>query len=325
VPGDPVPADIRAMADARALARAERDWAEADRLRAAIEDAGWKVVDRGFSYRLSPAHPPDVVSDDVVRYGRSASVPSRLDAPSVGIATVVLVATDRPGDLVGALAALRIHAPAGTQVVVVADGPSHELESTLVEETARGGAGLAVDVIRTSKRLGPTAALNAGIRQAGASVVILLDTSAEPTGDIVTPLLAALEEPSVAVVGASGLVSADLRHFTLAAPGDVAVVDATCLAFRRADAASRGPLDERFHRAAGLATWWSLVLRDEGEGSAPRRAVALAGLPLARRETDAASPLDGHRDREERRDSYRILDRFGGRTDLLVPRARAAR
>ena len=37
------------------------------------------------------------------------------------------------------------------------------------------------------------------------------------------------------------------------------------MAFRRADAAARGPLDERFRFYRNLDIWWSLVLRDEGE------------------------------------------------------------
>ena len=49
-----------ALADARAIARAERDWARADALRARIDEAGWKVEDAGFSYALTPAAPPDL-------------------------------------------------------------------------------------------------------------------------------------------------------------------------------------------------------------------------------------------------------------------------
>ena len=59
-----------------------RDWAEADRLREEIEAAGWKVVDRGTDFALSPAAPPDVEDDVGVRYGASANVPSRLDEPA---------------------------------------------------------------------------------------------------------------------------------------------------------------------------------------------------------------------------------------------------
>ena len=44
-------------------------------------------------------------------------------------------------------------------------------------------------------------------RRAGAPVVVLLDTSVEPTGDVVTPLVRALDDPTVAVVGGWGIVS----------------------------------------------------------------------------------------------------------------------
>lgn len=40
-----VPAEIQALADARTAAKAERDWAKADELRAQIDAAGWSVID----------------------------------------------------------------------------------------------------------------------------------------------------------------------------------------------------------------------------------------------------------------------------------------
>jgi cysteinyl-tRNA synthetase len=48
------------LARARAEARAARDFATADRLRAEIEAAGWRIVDRGTDFSLEPAHPPDL-------------------------------------------------------------------------------------------------------------------------------------------------------------------------------------------------------------------------------------------------------------------------
>ena len=69
-----IPDEILSAAHARSRARAARDWAEADRLRAEIETAGWKIVDRGTDFSLSPAHPPDVADGVRVKYGASASV-----------------------------------------------------------------------------------------------------------------------------------------------------------------------------------------------------------------------------------------------------------
>jgi cysteinyl-tRNA synthetase len=46
------PADVRALAQARADARKAKDWAEADRLRAALHEAGWEVEDKPDGYAL---------------------------------------------------------------------------------------------------------------------------------------------------------------------------------------------------------------------------------------------------------------------------------
>ena len=93
------------------------------------------------------------------------------------------------------------------------------------------------------------------------------------------------------------------------------------MAFRRADAAARGPLDERFRFYRNLDIWWSLVLRDEGEGSPPRRAVSpRACRPPGTSTAATRACLDDERDRQSKRNFYRIIDRFGWRPDLLVSR-----
>jgi Glycosyl transferase family 2 len=312
-----IPDEVLAAAHARARAREARDWPEADRLRAEIEAAGWKIADRGTDFALSPAAALDVAEGDRVRYGSSASVPSRLDESPVGFATVVLIATEWPDDLARALAGLRAGSPSGTSVVVVADAPSPEQTGAL--ESIETDAALPIEVVWTSERLGHAAATNIGLRRASAPISILMDTSVEPTGDIVTPLVRALDDDTVAVAGGWGIVSSDLRRFEDAPAGDVDAIEGYLQAFRRADVATRGPLDERFRFYRNLDIWWSLVLRDEGEGSPPRRALAVDGLPVTRHEHRGYASLpEGERDRQSKRNFYRIIDRFGWRRDLLV-------
>jgi len=322
-----IPDDVLSAAHARARAREARDWAEADRLRAEIEAAGWKVVDRGTDFALTPAVPPDETDGGRIRYGSSRSVPSRLDEAPIGVATVVVLATEWPDDLERALAGLRATSPAGTSVVVVADAPSAGQAAALEAlETPDTGAGapadprsLPIEVVWTSERLGHAAATNIGLRRTPAPVVVLLDTSVEPSGDIVSPLVRALDDPSVAVAGGWGITSGDLRRFEDAPAGDVDAVEAYLQAFRRADYAERGPLDERFRFYRNLDIWWSLVLRDEGDGSPPRRAVSLDGLPVVRHDHRGYVSLpDDERDRQSKRNFYRIIDRFGSRHDLLT-------
>jgi cysteinyl-tRNA synthetase len=314
-----IPDDVLTAAHLRARAREGRDWPEADRLRAEIEAAGWKIVDHGTDFALSPVAPPDVADESRVRYGSSRNVPSRLEEAPAGLATIILIATDWPDDLDRAIRSLRATSPAGTSLVVVADGPSTEQEAALDSVEAGTFVEPPLEIVWTSERLGHGAALNAGSRRVTGPIAILLDTSVEPTGDFVTPLVRALEDPTVAVVGGWGIVSKDLRNFEEALAGDVDAIEGYCLAFRRPDYARRGPLDERFRFYRNLDIWWSLVLRDEGEGQPPRRAVALEGLPLVRHEHRGYTSLpDAERDRLSKRNFYRIIDRFGARRDLLV-------
>ena len=150
------------------------------------------------------------------------------------------------------------------------------------------------------------------------------DTSVEATGDVVSPLVEALDDPTVAVAGGWGITSSDLRRFDAAPQGDVDAIEAYALAFRRADVIDRGPLDEHFRFYRNLDIWWSFVLRDQGEGATPRRAISVE-LPALRHEHRGWTSLpDGERDRQSKRNFYRIIDRFGSRRDLLIA-ARGAR
>jgi len=314
-----IPDDVLAAAHARARAREARDWPEADRLRTQIEATGWKIVDRGTDFALSPAAPTDVAEETRTRYGTSRNVPSRLGETPSGLATIVLLATDWPQDLDRCLRALRTTMPTATSLIVVANGPSGDQEAALDVSVPDAAGAPTMDVVWASERLGHAAALNAGLRRVGGSVAIVMDTSVEPTGDFVTPLVRALEDPTVALAGGWGIVSKDLRHFEDAPAGDVDAIEGYCLAFRRADYADRGPLDERFTFYRNLDIWWSLVLRDEGADQPPRRAVAVGGLPLVRHEHRGYTSLpDAERDRLSKRNFYRIIDRFGSRRDLLV-------
>jgi GT2 family glycosyltransferase len=307
-----IPEAVLDAAHARAAARAERRWEDADRLRNEIEAAGWRIVDRGNDFALSPASPPTIETEGIVRYGSSSEVPSRLDEPATAEATVILIATDWPADLDRTLRGLVSYAPHGTEAVVVADAPSDEQEAALDTVT-----GFPIEIVRTSDRLGHAAALNAGLRRASGGVVIVLDTSVEPTGDIVTPFVRTLDDPSVAVAGGWGIASDDLRKFEDAAPGDVDAIEGYAMAFRRNDAVARGPFDERFRFYRNLDIWWSLVLRDEGKDRPPRRAVAIE-IPAVRHEHRGWSSLpEAERDRLSKRNFYRIIDRFGNRRDLV--------
>ena len=193
-----IPDDVLSAAHARSKARAARDWPEADRLRA--DDRGGRLADR------RPGHGLRAVAGGRRRRDRRRAGPLRIESerpvPSRG-------AVDRAGDdrparhrLAGRPARARSTAferqsPAGTSVVIVADGPSAEQAEALEalatarrRTTIQSASDPPIEIVWTSERLGHAAAVNAGMRRATAPVAVLMDTSVEPTGDVVTPLVA---------------------------------------------------------------------------------------------------------------------------------------
>ena len=115
-----------------------------------IEDGGWTVVDHGVDFDLRPLRPPDLVEEGIVRYGSSASVPSRLEETATVPATAIVVATDWPDDVERAVrAAPRPRAADDLQIVVVADGAPAADEPRLAALADED-----VEVVRTTQRLG---------------------------------------------------------------------------------------------------------------------------------------------------------------------------
>src|ERR1700751_1429281 len=87
-------------------------------------------------------------------------------------------------------------------------------------ERHRGGRPVETVKVRQPPGVGYGAAHNAALADATGDIVVLVDTSLELTGDLLTVLLGALEEPSVAVAGPFGLASDDLCDYEERTTGD---------------------------------------------------------------------------------------------------------
>jgi hypothetical protein len=294
------PPELRALARERSEARRAHRWQEADRLRELIEAQGWKVVDKGAEGRVVRAHPPDVLDDDgSIRYGWTGAVPA-LEVPRADRGTTIVVRSSHDADVVEARLAILAATPPDTQRLIV------------VDDAAVVPAVPDAEVVRITGAATPGVTLVLALRRARGGVVVVGEdwppgTSGERIGDLVETLA----DPRVAVAGWTGLVSADMRHFEAADPGsgDPVAVAWAGLTFRAADGLDRGPVEEGFSDPDMLAAWWSLVLRDEGDEAPARGARALL---------TGTGPAGPQRDRANRRDRYRIIDRFGRRFDLLT-------
>ena len=286
----------------RSQARQEHDFARADALRDELRALGWDVQDAASGSTLRPVLPEQAVATG---YARPEDLASLLgDAPSVD-ASLVVVAEEHPADLERFLrAAARQPTAPGSELIVVSNAPSYDVAAMVPPDAT---------LLATSARLGWADAANLGLRRSHGSVIVLLDTSVEPTADFLTPLLAAFDDPSVGVAGGFGLVTENGRQFEEAPAGPVHAVEAYCLGLRRGALRAVGGFDAhfRFYRNADIDL--SFAVRDAGW-----RAVAV-DLPLVRHEHRGWTSLpDAERNRLSRRNFYRYLKHWGDRPDLLA-------
>jgi GT2 family glycosyltransferase len=303
------PDEVGRLVEQRSQARTSGDYQQADSLRDRIRDLGWEVMDSSKGTTLRPALP--TVADASVAYARPEDLASLLNEPASLEATLLVLAEDHPQDLERLLRGFGRHPPlAGWELVVVGNAPGFDVG----DELARVDLEVEPSVLATSARLGWADAVNLGLRRSRGGVVVLLDSSVEPIGDFVTPLLAAFSDPGIGIAGPFGLSSTDLRQFDEAPPGEVDAIEGYCLAVRREVLRDVGLFDThfRFYRNADLD--FSFSVRAAGW-----RAVRTAELPLKLHEHRGWTSLPAdERDRVSKRNFYRFLKHWSDRRDLLT-------
>jgi cysteinyl-tRNA synthetase len=293
--------DVVALAEARAAARSAKDYERADALRDELAAAGWIVVDGPGGWTLevsSPSSPAEPARR------RAADVESLLDRPSAYDVSLHWVCEGWPEDVARAIAAFRAHAGGRRLQFVVAD----------VTGADAGAWGEEVEVVRLEDGTGWAAARNAGLRRALAPVVVALDGSIEPTGDVLGPLQAALERPDLGIAGPYGIVTRDLREFEEApGPGPCDAVEGYLMAFRREVLAQVGGFDEKFrwYRTADIE--WSFRVKDAGY------ACEVVAVPVTKHEHRMwFETPPAERATWSKRNFYRFLDRWRDRWDLVL-------
>ena len=170
-------------------------------------------------------------------------------------------------------------------------------------------------VVSLNPPLGFGAAVDAGLEAAAGDVVVLFDPGVELEGDAVTSLLGALSDPTVVVAGPFGLrAKGTMKEFEESQGPDVDAIEGYSMAFRRSDAATAGGFDPRFRFYRMADVEFSFRMRAHGG-----RAVVVKDLPVTRHEHRLWEATEPHeRDRLSRRNTYRFLDRWRDREDLLV-------
>jgi cysteinyl-tRNA synthetase len=296
------PDEVKRLATERADARAAKDFARADALRDEIAGMGWVVTDAPGGFTLAPlTEQPDTTGPVA-----AGDVPSALDRPVTFDVALHWVAEGWLEDLDRALDRFRATAGGRRLQFVVADvtgdAEPHWKDADDVE------------VVSLQAGTGWAAARNAGLRRSLAPVVVALDGSVEPAGDVFSPIEAALDAPAVGVCGPFGLVTDDLREFSEAPEeGPCDAIEGYLMAFRREVLAEVGGFDEKFkwYRTADIE--WSFRVKDAGY------TCAVVDVPVTKHEHRAwTAATEDQRTSWSKRNFYRFLDRYRDRWDLVL-------
>jgi hypothetical protein len=306
------PPDVVALAQQRATARGERDFAAADRLRDEIAAIGWVVTDApGGGFTLAEQPPYDVLPS--VR-----ELPDNSTVVDTRRGTVSVIVDGWPEDTRTCLGALLSHLPDDV-VVQVLDVGNVDGAGDVVAELVTPR----MEAWHVTATTGWADARNALLRADTARIHVWCELSTVFTGDALGPLLDAIDADD-AVVGAGWQgVNVDVddqwRSFAAAGPGEVDALLGYLFAMRRSAALAAGGAHPkaRYYRNADME--FSFALRDAVAGS--RLVVPAADLPLRQDRHRGYHDADpGYRDKESAKTYQRFLRRFRGRTDLLAPR-----
>ncbi len=299
-PGEAVPAEVREFLQQREEARRAKDFAAADRLRDQIRAAGFEVTDGPSGPVLEPRAGP---ASEVVR---DVDAPDRLGERATMDASVHWIVEGWPQDVARGIAAFDAAAGGRSIQHVVVDVRGTP-ESDGVPWPAHA------ETLRLPEGTGWGAGRNAGLRTSTGAIVIVMDGSIEVTGEVLAPIARALADPSVGLTGPFGITSEDLHEFHESPGPDVDAIEGYLMAFRRSLLEDGLRFDEkfRFYRTADIELSFQVKARGLRATVTP--------LPVRRHEHRVwANTTEDERARLSKRNFYRFLDRWRGRTDLLV-------
>jgi cysteinyl-tRNA synthetase len=300
-----VPDEVLRLASDRLEKRRLRDFAAADELRTRILGLGFRVLDSAEGFTLEPVEPPRAVRPERLRPEEIASVLH--ESPSAAF-SVQWIVQGWPEDVVRGIASIH-RWPAGRGRV----------QHVIVDDTGTDPAiwPEGVEVIPLVDGVGWAKARNCGLRRSRGDIVVVADGSIEASGDVLSPLARALEDPTIGIAGPFGIVTSDLREFHRSEgvePGrDVDAIEGYLMAFRRETLQAAGFLDEAFAFYRSCDIEYSFRVKERG-----LRAVVVP-VPVATHEHRAWAHTAPHRrDALSKRNFYRFLDRYRGRFDLTV-------
>jgi hypothetical protein len=305
-PSGQSPADPASLLQQRQAARERRDFATADAIRDQLRQAGWLVRDTPDGPELTEAPPYQTLDP--------AALAPRWEEPDRYDVSVVAHVAGWPEDVARATRALAAHhRHLGYEVLLVSDGAGQATGRALEDLAAEDPH---LQVLHLDPAIGFGASMNLAMGQALGRVLVWLDPHVEATGDLLGPLLAALDQPGTGLAGGWGVTTTTMLEFEADDGPEVDAIEGYLLAVPRALAATvRVDPKDRYYRNADLD--YSFAVRALGSPG-PLRAVRVE-VPATRHRHRGFHETDPtERDRASRKNYDRFLGRWKGRTDLLT-------
>ena len=293
--------------------REQSDYATADSLRGQLASEGYLIEDAVDGTRVRPKTSLELRQEKWPSVSSSREVESYLDQPAELDFTFILNAYGYPSDVKRCIEGMLRYTGDHSVEAIVIDNGSTDGTGELLEEML--GHYPELRVVHCDHVLGDAASKNIGLMQARGRNIIVLDGSAEITGNILDTVAEHLNDPAVGIFGPWGLSTPDMQHFHEEVDsGDADAMQAYCMAFRREEVNNVGLMRECFRFYRNLDIDYCFQFKDKGF-----RVVADSSLPLVRHEHRQWTELDDNqRDELSRKNFGRFLKRWGNRPDLLL-------
>lgn len=292
------PESVHELARARQEARAAKDFALSDTLRADIAAQGYEVVDvaGGYELRAKKRFPTYESTRDI----------KAINSGKYEI-TVAMIIDGFHEDAIETIKGIKENSECAIALLVL--GEAGALADQLDARTS---------LVVLTENFGWGESANALLRNVTSDYIVIMDPSTRFTGDAITPVLAELKKREYVAVGwRGGLINLEdeWRSVDDKGIGEVDVLFSYFIAMHREDALAARGFNNRalFYRNADIE--FSLALRH-----ANGRLLQME-LPLVQERHHGYHDSEPeYRDLQSKKNYDRILERFRGKTAILSPR-----